>query len=113
MRSCRSHTHPRCLPARLPACLPATCATLQMDLSLGVAVGSSIQIAIFAIPFAVLYAWATGRPFSLDFDPFAVMALTISVIHANFVTSDAQSHWLMGIQLIATYVLIALTFLYR
>jgi Ca2+/H+ antiporter len=27
----------------------------------------------------------------------------VSVIHANFVTSDATSHWLMGVQLIATY----------
>ena len=65
----------------------------KMDLALGVAVGSSIQIAIFAIPLAVVVGWATGRPMSLDFDPFAVVALTVSVIHANFVTAGARSHW--------------------
>jgi hypothetical protein len=81
--------------------------------ALGVAVGSSIQIALFAIPFVVVVGWATGRPFSLDLDPFATLALTVSVIHANFVTAGASSHWLMGVQLIATYCLIALTFLYR
>jgi Ca2+:H+ antiporter len=85
----------------------------KMDLSLGVAVGSSIQIAIFAIPTAVVVGWATGHDFSLDFDPFATLALTVSVIHANFVTSDARSHWLMGIALISNYVMIALVFLYK
>jgi Ca2+:H+ antiporter len=78
-----------------------------------VAVGSSIQISLLAIPLAVVVGWVIGRPFSLDFDPFATLALTISVIHSNFVTAGASSHWLMGAQLIATYVLIALTFLYR
>lgn len=48
-----------------------------------------------------------------DFDPFAVLVLTLSVIHANFVTNGARSHWLMGVQLVATYLLIAITFLYR
>lgn len=85
----------------------------KMDLALGVAVGSSIQIAMFAIPFAVVYGWATGKPFSLDFDPFATLALTVSVIHCNQVTSGSSSHWLMGAQLIAVYVLIAIAFLYR
>jgi Ca2+:H+ antiporter len=85
----------------------------KMDLALGVAIGSSIQIAIFAIPLVVLVGWATGHAFSLSFDPFVTVAMTVSVIHANFVTNDATSHWLMGVQLIATYLLIAITFLYK
>ena len=85
----------------------------KMDLALGVAVGSSIQIATFALPFIVLVGWATGHAFSLDFDPFIVLVLVISVIHANFVLNDARSHWLMGVQLIATYVLIAIVMFYK
>jgi Ca2+:H+ antiporter len=85
----------------------------KMDLSLGVAVGSSIQIAIFAIPSVVIVGWITGHDFTLDFDPFATLALTVSVIHANFVTSDALSHWLMGVALITNYAIIALVFLYK
>eukprot|EP00878_Enallax_costatus_P033613 GHUV01037148.1.p1 GENE.GHUV01037148.1~~GHUV01037148.1.p1 ORF type:complete len:357 (+),score=74.62 GHUV01037148.1:890-1960(+) len=85
----------------------------KMDLSLGVAVGSSIQIAVFAIPFVVIVGWITGHDFTLDFDPFATLALTVSVIHANFVTSDALSHWLMGVALITNYAIIALVFLYK
>jgi Ca2+:H+ antiporter len=85
----------------------------KMDLSLGVAVGSSIQIALFAMPFVVLVGWATGHAFSLDFDLFSVLALVISVLHANLVTAGAQSHWLLGVELVSTYVLISVVFLYR
>lgn len=85
----------------------------KMDLSLGVAVGSSIQIALFAIPLAVVFGWVTGNPFSLSFDSFSALVLTVCVIHSNFVTSDATSHWLLGTQLIAVYCLIALAYFYR
>ncbi len=74
--------------------------------------GSSIQIATFVIPFVVLVGWATGHPFTLDFDPFSTVALTVAVIHANQVMSGAHSHWLMGVELMATYVLIAGAFLF-
>lgn len=84
----------------------------KMDLSLGVAVGSSIQIALFAIPLAVIYGWITGHPFSLSFDPFSALALTVSVIHSNFITADATSHWLLGVQLIIVYLLIAIAYVY-
>ena len=52
------------------------------------------QIALFAIPFAVVVGWMTGHNFSLDFDAFGVIALVLSVIHTNNVTSDANSNWL-------------------
>jgi len=42
----------------------------------------------------------------------SALALTLSVIHVNNVTSDATSHWLLGVQLIAVYVLVALTYFY-
>ncbi len=49
---------------------------------MGVAVGSSIQIALFAVPFAVVVGWISGHPFSLDFSPFAALVLAVAVIHA-------------------------------
>ena len=69
--------------------------TLQdkMDLAIGVALGSSIQIAIFVLPLVVIIGWAIGKPLTLDLDPFLIMILTLSVIHANFVSSDGQSNW--------------------
>ncbi|GFR51251.1 hypothetical protein Agub_g13632 [Astrephomene gubernaculifera] len=85
----------------------------KMDLSMGVAVGSSIQVALFAVPLAVVVGWATGHPFTLDFDPFSALALMLSVAQSNFVTAGATSHWLLGVQLIALYVLIALAYFFK
>ena len=69
--------------------------TLQdkMDLAIGVALGSSIQIAIFVLPLVVIIGWIIGKPLTLDLDPFLILILTLSVIHANFVSSDGQSNW--------------------
>lgn len=84
----------------------------KMDLAVGVAVGSSVQIALFAIPLAVVAGWVMGRDMSLNFPPVSTLALTVAVLHANFVTALSSSHWLMGVQLIATYAVLALAFLY-
>lgn len=83
----------------------------KMDLSIAVALGSSIQIAVFLIPVVVLVGWAMDKPFTLDFDSFAVLMLTVSVILAYFVSSDGTSNWLLGLQLVATYCLIGFVFL--
>mmetsp|Transcript_26232 Transcript_26232/g.57287 ORF Transcript_26232/g.57287 Transcript_26232/m.57287 type:complete len:452 (-) Transcript_26232:128-1483(-) len=85
----------------------------KMDLSLGIAVGSSLQIALFALPFTVIVGWATGHPMSLNLDLFGVVALVLSVVHANVVMTDAQSHWLMGVSLLVVYILIAIIYAFR
>ena len=82
----------------------------KMDLALGVAIGSTLQIGLFAIPFITLFGWATGHPFSLGFDPFAALVLLLSVLHANFMLNDAESHWLEGVQLLVTYFTIAVAY---
>jgi Ca2+:H+ antiporter len=82
----------------------------KMDLAIGVALGSSIQIAIFVIPVVVMAGWAMGIPFTLDFDLFSVLMLTLSVILAYFVSSDGSSNWLLGLQLVAIYVIIGSVF---
>jgi Ca2+:H+ antiporter len=46
----------------------------------------------------VLAGFVIGHPFTLDFDPFAIIILTLSVIHAYFVSSDGMSNWMMGVQ---------------
>lgn len=84
----------------------------KMDLAIGVALGSSIQIAIFVIPFMVIVAWCMGLPFYLNFEPFAIIVLTLAVIHTFFVSSDGNSNWLLGVLLVATYILIGLLYLF-
>ncbi|EFN51117.1 hypothetical protein CHLNCDRAFT_37529 [Chlorella variabilis] len=83
----------------------------KMDLSIAVALGSSTQVAIFIVPVTVLVGWAIGEKFTLDFDTFAVLMLTVAVILAYFVCSDGASNWLLGLQLVATYCLIGAVFL--
>jgi len=51
------------------------------------------QIAIFVLPLVVLVGWIIHKPFMLDLDPFAIVVLTLSVIHAYFVSSDGNSNW--------------------
>lgn len=76
-----------------------------------------LQIACFVLPVVVIVSWIIGpapghEPFTLDFDPFISLLLTLSVVHAYFVSSDGNSNWLAGAQLCTTYILIALLYLF-
>lgn len=51
-----------------------------------------------------------NRPMTLLFSPFGVFVLMLSVVHAFFVSSDGRSNWLLGLQLVSTYVLIAVVY---
>lgn len=84
----------------------------KMDLALGIAIGSSIQIAIFVLPACVLSAWAMHNPFTLRLNGLGTIALVVAVVHANFITAGGKSHYLMGLQLICTYLLISCAFLF-
>lgn len=76
-----------------------------------------VQIACFVLPVVVLVGWILGpvpghSSFTLDFDAFITLLLTLAVIHAYFVSSDGTSNWLAGVQLCTTYILIALLYLF-
>lgn len=47
------------------------------------AVGSSIQIALFAIPLAVIVAWIQDIPFSLNFDAYRSVARCQAAVTLN------------------------------
>lgn len=78
----------------------------KVDLALAVSVGSSIQIALFVIPLLVLIGWIIGKPLSLLFDPLEVVTLFLSVLLVRFATEDGRTHYMSGISLFGTYVLI-------
>ncbi|NCJ06065.1 calcium/proton exchanger [Synechococcales cyanobacterium C] len=85
----------------------------KMDLSVSVAMGSSLQIALFVAPVLVLVGWLMGQPMDLDFNPFELVAVAVSVLIANSISSDGQSNWLEGTLLLAAYALIALAFFFH
>jgi len=59
----------------------------------------------------VLVGWGMDKPFTLEFDLFAVIMLTLSVILASFVTYDGSSNYLLGVQLICVYLLLTVAYL--
>jgi Ca2+:H+ antiporter len=85
----------------------------KMDLSVSVAVGSSLQIALFVAPALVLAGWFFGQPMDLDFNPFELVAVAVSVFIANSISSDGQSNWLEGMLLLAAYVVLGLAFYFH
>ncbi|KAF9028165.1 calcium/proton exchanger [Hymenopellis radicata] len=84
----------------------------KVDLALAVSVGSCIQIALFVIPLLVLIGWMIGKPLSLLFDPLEVVTLFLSVLLVRFATEDGRTHYMSGVLLFGSYVLIAFSFWY-
>ena len=83
----------------------------RMDLSLGIAVGSSVQIAVFVAPVLVLASYAIGpSPMNLVFTPPEVLAVALAVIISGQISSDGESNWLEGVQLLAVYTILAIVF---
>ncbi|MBL1210754.1 calcium/proton exchanger [Geminocystis sp. GBBB08] len=85
----------------------------KMDLSVSVALGSSLQIALFVAPVLVIAGWIIGQPMDLNFNPFELVAVAVSVLIANSISSDGNSNWLEGVLLLATYTVIGLAFYFH
>ena len=84
----------------------------KMDLSIGIAVGSSIQIALLVAPLMVLFGWMLGVDMGLRFGLFETITCLVAVLITNFIIQDGESNWLEGAMLLATYIIIAMAFLY-
>lgn len=84
----------------------------RMDLAMGVAIGSSIQIALFVAPVLVFasYLINPGHPLDLVFSPMEVIAVVLAVLVVEQVTSDGETHWLEGVQLLSVYLILGLVF---
>lgn len=85
----------------------------RMDLSLSIAIGSSVQVAIFVAPVLMLVSLVLGpRPMDLAFPAGLVLTVLLAVLITGQVASDGRSDWLKGIQPLAVYVVLGLTFLF-
>jgi Ca2+:H+ antiporter len=85
----------------------------KMDLSLSVAVGSSMQIALFVAPVLVIAGRFLNQPMDLDFNPFELVAVAVSVLIANSISSDGKSNWLEGTLLLAAYTVLGFAFYFH
>lgn len=85
----------------------------RMDLSLSIAIGSSVQVALFVAPVLVLTSLFLGpAPMDLAFPPGLVLIVLLSVLITGQVAGDGRSDWLKGMQLLAVYVVLGLTFFF-
>lgn len=85
----------------------------KMDLSVSVAVGSSMQIALFVAPVLVIAGRVFGQPMDLNFNPFELVAVAVSVLIANSISSDGKSNWLEGTLLLAAYTVLGFAFYFH
>jgi len=83
----------------------------KMDLAVSIAVGSSAQIALFVAPLLVLLSFVVGpEPMALVFNGYELGGLVFAVLIANHITSDGESNWFEGVQLLSLYAVLGLVF---
>ncbi|MBK7709171.1 MAG: calcium/proton exchanger [Acidobacteria bacterium] len=84
----------------------------KMDLSLGIALGSSLQIALFVAPILIFASYLFGKPMNLEFTIPEVVAVIASVLIAQQISSDGESNWVEGLQLLAVYTILGILFFF-
>jgi len=84
----------------------------KADLTVAIAVGSSTQVALVVAPLLVFAGLIFGNHFHLDFTPFDISAIALSVVLVGFIVYDGRTNWLEGAQLMAVYVILAVTSFY-
>ncbi len=83
----------------------------KMDLSVGIALGSCIQIALFVAPVLVFASYFIApQPLDLAFNRAEIGCLFIAVLIGGMISSDGQSNWYKGVQLMTIYAIFALMF---
>ena len=82
----------------------------KMDISIGIAVGSSLQIALFVAPLLLFASYLFGTPMDLEFTVPEVVAVVASIIIVEQISSDGESNWIEGLQLLSVYAVLAVLF---
>ena len=84
----------------------------KVDVTLEIAIGSSTQVALFVAPALVFISLAVGHPMDFVFTTFEVAAVGISTLLVAFISSDGESNWLEGAQLLGAYLIMAVSFFF-
>jgi Ca2+:H+ antiporter len=84
----------------------------QMDFGVTIALGSSVQVALLIVPLAVFFSHAVGNPIDLTFDTRQLLAIGLAALIVPSLVSDGESTWIEGLQLLALYIVIAISFWY-
>jgi Ca2+:H+ antiporter len=82
----------------------------KTDLALGIAIGSSTQVALFVAPVLVFAGLILGKPMDFVFSRVEVIAIALATAITTIITLDGESNWFEGAQLLAVYLILAVTF---
>ena len=82
----------------------------KLDVSMAIATGASTQIALFVAPVLVFLSVAIGHPMTLVFNGFEIAAIVLSVVIVEMISSDGETNWFEGAQLLAVYAIVAVAF---
>jgi Ca2+/H+ antiporter len=83
----------------------------KLNLTMGIAIGSSTQIALCVLPLVVILGWMSGLEMTLEFGPYESICLFLSVFAMTIALKDGWTNWLIGLCLLAAYLIIAMGFL--
>jgi Ca2+:H+ antiporter len=84
----------------------------KMDVSIEIAIGSSTQIALFVAPLLVFISLAVGHPMDFIFSGIEIAAVAFSSAILGFIVLDGRSNWFEGAQLLAAYLIMAVSFFF-
>ncbi|HVL64795.1 MAG TPA: calcium/proton exchanger [Actinomycetota bacterium] len=84
----------------------------KVDISIEIAIGSSTQIALFIAPLLVFLSLAVGNPMNLIFSGLEVAAVGFSAAILGFIVLDGRANWFEGAQLVAAYIIMAVSFFF-
>jgi Ca2+:H+ antiporter len=82
----------------------------KVELSMAITTGASTQIALFVAPVLVFLSFAIGHPMTLVFNGFEIAAIVLSVLIVEMISSDGETNWFEGAQLLAVYAIVAVAF---
>jgi Ca2+:H+ antiporter len=84
----------------------------RIEVSIEIAIGSSTQIALFIAPALVFVSLLVGEPMDLIFSGLEIAAVAFSAAILGFIVLDGRSNWFEGAQLLAAYVIMAVSFFF-
>lgn len=84
----------------------------QMDLAVAISIGSSVQIALLIAPMLVIASLLMGRHLTLVFNPFEIAAVVLCVLVVDSISSDGETNWFEGLQMVALYAILAIAFFF-
>jgi Ca2+:H+ antiporter len=83
-----------------------------MNLALAHVMGATIQTALLNGPLAIIVAWGLGKDMDLNFEPFTIVILILSILVIGNFLRDQKSNYLEGALAVIIYIIIAVASYY-